>query len=500
MTHRNGLAVGLALAVALVLTLVVAKREELPKNMFAQATTSPRPGPSRGEPLDDQVFRRIARAEMPMVVNIRTESRRQNRDLTQFFGRGLLDRFFGAPQTPAEPREQITEGAGSGFIIGGEGLILTNNHVVAGATKITVALYAEEAGEEYEARVVGRDPLTDSALIELTEKPAHQLPAARLGKSADVQPGDWAMAIGNPFNLAHTVTVGVISAVGRPFPVSDGYWQDVLQTDAAINPGNSGGPLLNLRGEVVGMNTAILSSGAVGGNVGVGFAIPIDVVRDLLPELKRGTITRGRIGVQIAPVTKDLMQPLGLTEPRGALVRLVDPKGPAAKAGMQPGDVIVGFNGTAVEKSSDLVRTVARTKPGTTADVEIVRAGRRQTVRVTVEPLTLDDVEADKQRQTQVPAESRFGIALRDLSPDVVRQLGLPQGRAGALVTGVDPASAAGRAGIQAGDVILEVNRTPVRNASEVAAALKQVPQGGTALVLAWRQGQEVFITVPTRE
>jgi serine protease Do len=427
-----------------------------------------------------------------MVVNIRTETRQQTRDLTEFFGRdGLLDRFFGVPEIPQAPGG-ISQGAGSGFVISDDGVVLTNNHVVAGASRITVGLFAYE-GEEYTARVIGRDPLTDSALIQLTEKPDGKLPVATLGNSDAVKPGDWVMAIGNPFNLAHTVTVGVISATGRPFPLSEGRWEDVLQTDAAINPGNSGGPLLNIRGEVIGINTAILSGGPAGGNVGVGFAVPIDIVRELLPELRTGTITRGRIGVQVTPVTKALAKPLGLDAPRGALVRMVERGGPAAAAGLAAGDVIVSFNGKPIEKSEDLSAAVARTKPGTSVPVEVVRGGRRQTLNVTVAAL-----ESDPDRQGRDSGgERRFGVALGELTPDIRSRLNLPDRRGGALVANVVQGGAAARAGIRPGDVILEINRKPVNNAGDAVAAFRAVAEKDVALVLVWREGQEVFITIP---
>jgi serine protease Do len=488
---RSRLAIGLGLAAALGTGVLIGARDDIAPRIGAQVSEAPS---SSGQSVAADTFREIAKAQSPMVVNIRTESRRQTRDLEEFFrGNELLERFFGFPRFPSQPRDQITEGAGTGFIIDGAGLILTNNHVVSGATKITVALYAEEDAEEYEAKVVGRDPLTDSALIQLTEKPDHALPTARLGRSKDVQPGDWVMAIGNPFNLAHTVTVGVISAVGRPFPVSEGRWQDVLQTDAAINPGNSGGPLLNLRGEVIGINTAIISNGLTPGNVGVGFAIPIDLVSELLPELKGGTVTRGRIGVQITPVTRDLVEPLGLSEARGALVRVVEQGGPAAAAGIEPGDVIVSFDGKAVNRSDDLVEMVSRTKPGTTVPLEVMRDGRRTTLRVTVEQL-----EIDADTPSGDSSDTELGLSMRNITPEAARRLNLPPGRSGALVTDVAPASAASRAGIRAGDVILEVNRNDVRNAGEAAAAVRRA-EGDTVFLLIWRNGQEMFVTVTRR-
>ena len=208
-----------------------------------------------------------------------------------------MTRHTATPQR--RPRDQVVQAAGTGFIISKEGFILTNNHVVEGATKVLVSLYGEDEGQEYPARVVGRDPLTDSALLELTEKPNHTLPEAKFGDSGQIQQGDFVMAIGNPFGLAHTVSVGVVSALKRPFPVATGRSQDMIQTDAAINPGNSGGPLLNVRGEVVGINTAIYSDARQSGNIGIGFAVPINAVRDLLPQLRTGKITRGMIGVSV---------------------------------------------------------------------------------------------------------------------------------------------------------------------------------------------------------
>jgi serine protease Do len=479
----------LALGIAVAVILAARQGERSASPVGAVATS----GIAESLPFGPHTFRAIAAGQTAMVVNIRTESRRQTRDLTEFFGDDLFERFFGFPQEPRRPREQVTEAAGTGFVIDEDGLILTNNHVVAGATRITVALYGEEDGAAYEARVVGGDPLTDSALVELTEKPSQDLAVARLGNSDDMQPGDWVMAIGNPFNLAHTVTVGVISATGRPFPISEGRWQDVLQTDAAINPGNSGGPLLNLDGEVIGVNTAILSGGFMAGNVGVGFAVPINTVRELLPELRRGSITRGRIGVQISPVTRDLAEPLGLEDAEGALVRRVERGGPAARAGIEPGDVIVTYDGKPVGDSNDLVQMVTRSEPGTTVPVEIVRDGQSRTVRVEVARLELEDANvASGGSET----ETGVGMTLQNLTPQIRRQLSLPSPRNGALVSGVAPASAAARAGIRPGDVILEVNRRPIMDAADAAAALRRVQPGGTGFVLLWRDGQELFVTV----
>src|SRR5882672_5055134 len=319
-TRKTTLFYTLLIAVAsLAVGMVIASRLDMTPASSAQTIAVP---PMNSAPLtgalDASTFRNIAKAQTPMVVNIRTEMKAKAQDLTDFFGSGgqpddLFHRFFGNPgqqdddQAPAprgrgnngrKPREQTTRAAGTGFIISKDGYILTNNHVVEDATKIEVSLYADEPDASYKAKVIGRDPLTDSALIQLIDKPNHPLPEAKFGDSSQIEAGDWVMAIGNPFGYEHTVTVGVISATSRAFPVSNGRTNDMLQTDAAINPGNSGGPLLNLRGEVIGINTAIITNARSEGNIGIGFAVPSNTVRELLPQLHQGKITRGRIGVQ----------------------------------------------------------------------------------------------------------------------------------------------------------------------------------------------------------
>src|SRR5687768_2888277 len=360
---------------SLVVGMVIASRLDLSPTSSAQtlAIPSTNSAPLSG-PVDATTFRTIAKAQSPMVVSIRTESRQRTQDLTEFFGGDdLLERFFGAPgqrprgqEAPLQRRQQprVTQAAGSGFIISKDGFILTNNHVVEGATKIEVQFFDDE-DNYYEAKVVGRDPLTDSALIQLVEKPNRPLPEAKFGDSSQMEPGDWVMAIGNPFGLAHTVSVGVVSATERSaFDFAPGRRQALIQTDAAINPGNSGGPLLNVRGEVIGVNTAIYSNGGgmmgTAGNIGIGFAVPINTVRDVLPGLRVGKITRGRIGVSVRPVSVDEVEALSLKDRRGAVVAQVPP-GPAATAGVEAGDVIVEFNGKPITRSDDLPQLVAGT-------------------------------------------------------------------------------------------------------------------------------------------
>jgi serine protease Do len=501
-TRRTTLFYMLLIAVAsVVVGMVIASRLDVSSPSAAQTFSVP---PANSTPIsgtiDALTFRTVAREQMPMVVNIRTESRRRGQELTEFFGgEDLLRRFFGQPDIrPRQPRElPPMTGAGSGFIIDPSGLILTNNHVVEGATKIEVGLFGDEDGTVYTASVIGRDPLTDSALIELTEKPAAPLPVARFGDSDQIEPGDWVMAIGNPFNLAHTVTVGVISAVGRPFPVTEdrGRWQNVIQTDAAINPGNSGGPLLNIRGEVVGISTAIYTSPALQANLGVGFAMPINVVRELLPQLREGRVIRGRIGVEIMPVGADAVEQFGLPERKGAVIARVEPDGPAHKAGLQAGDVILEFDGKPVQTRDDLVQMVVQTKPGTTVPVRIIsRDKEAKTLQVTVEEL---DLTAETARTEEIEREAAgFGMTLDNLTPNLARQLRLPPGTRGAVVTDVMPRSAADRGGLRPRDIILEVNRQPVDSAAEAARELQRVERGRSAFLLISRDGQEMFLQV----
>jgi serine protease Do len=489
--------------------MVIASRLDLSPPSAAQTVAVPPANVAPlGGPIDATTFRNIAKVVTPSVVNIRTEQKQRSQELTDFFGGGgddLLERFFGggqgAPRQRQQPRDQVSVAAGTGFVISKDGLILTNNHVVEGATKIEVGFYGDESDVTYNAKVVGRDPLTDSALIELTEKPQRDLAEVKFGDSAQMQPGDWVMAIGNPFGLSHTVSVGVISATERPFPVADSRWQDVLQTDAAINPGNSGGPLLNVRGEVVGINSAIYADARQQGNIGIGFAIPINVVRELLPQLRGGKVTRGVIGITVGDVPNEALAEFGLRERRGALVQTVNPGGPASKGGLEPGDVIIEFNGKPVRKRDELVSYVVATRPGTTVPVKVMRDKQEKTVNVTIEEL---DLEQESQRTSRGgsptdPGDEEtqgFGITLSPLTSDIARRLRLPSDVEGVLVSSVDPTSSAARSGIREGDVILQVNRRAVRSPQEANRLLNSVPTGGTAFFLLMRNGQQTFVTV----
>ncbi len=518
-TRKTTLFYALLIAVSsLAVGMVIASRFDMTPASAAQTIAVPpmNSTPVTG-PLDAQTFRNVAKAQQPMVVNIRTESKARNQDLSEFFGGGgggqapddLFRRFFGQPEPDDQdepsgrnrrPREQTTVAAGTGFIISKDGLILTNNHVIDGATKIEVSLFGEDDDQTYPAKLIGKDALTDSALIQLTEMPNHPLPEARFGDSSQMAAGDWVMAIGNPFNQGWTVTVGVVSAQSRPF-TTDGRTNEMIQTDAAINPGNSGGPLLNLRGEVIGINTMIFTNGRAEGNIGIGFAVPINTVRELLPQLREGKVIRGRIGLTMGPVPREGWQDFGLKSRDGAVVSTVIPGGAAEKAGVKPGDVITEYNGKAIANTTELQKLVSATRPGTTVPIKIVRNGKEQTLRATVEELDLDAERSgrttrnNEREQPEEQGQDSFGLTLGNLTPQVARRLQMPSGQSGAVITDVDENGPS--AGIlRAGDVILSVNGQAVSSAAEAGRELQKITSGRIARILLWRGDGEVFVTV----
>jgi serine protease Do len=510
---------------SLAVGMVIASRLDLTPASSAQNIAVPamNSSPLSGT-VDATTFRNIAKAQIPTVVNIRTESRQRTQDLTDFFGGGgggddLLQRFFGqqAPrgQRPrprsTPPPDQYTAGAGTGFIIDKAGFIMTNSHVVEGAETIKVSLAGAADGEEFSAKVVGRDALLDVALIQLTDMPASPLQEAKFGDSSQLQPGDWVMAIGNPFAIGHTVTVGVISAIGRPFGGLPQRTQPMLQTDAAINPGNSGGPLLNIRGEVVGMNTAIFTNESQRANIGIGFATPINMLRDIVPQLRTGRVVRGVIGVQVrvSAITKQEAAAFGLPSADGAVLNTVARGGPADRAGLEPGDVVVEYQGRPVSNSDALVSMVVATKPGTTAPITIVRDKQRKTLNLTVDELDLEAEQGGRLsrgsggNEPAVPTETDFGLTLEPITPEVARQLDLPRGQGGAIVADVEGRGAAAAGGVAPNDVILKVNGQAVTNVSQVTKALQNTPAGAPVFMHVWRQGRdgghEVFVSMTKR-
>ncbi|BDG06626.1 trypsin-like peptidase domain-containing protein [Anaeromyxobacter oryzae] len=408
-----------------------------------------------------------------------------------------FERFFGRP-APEAPEEFKGSSLGSGFVLNGDGYILTNNHVVKDASDIRVTL---DDGREFVATVVGTDPLTDVALIRL-KNPPKNLPTLVLGSSENLRQGDYVLALGSPFGLRATATLGIVSAKHRAGINPGGTYDDFIQTDAAINPGNSGGPLFNLKGEVVGINTAIVSP-QIG--QGIGFAVPIDLAKAILPQLKdKGKVTRGFLGVSVSELTPDLIQAFGLPQgTKGALVQNVVPKSPAAKAGIQAGDVVTGLNGKPIDSSGSLTRAVALIPPGGSADLTVVRGGDRKQfgIKVAQRP---DDESAVGRGESEGEGEGgpakdqtpKLGVSLAPLTADLARQLGV-SGDEGVAVVDVVDGGPADRAGIRKGDLILEVNRRPVKKPDDVRAAVGKLKDGDMVLLRVRRGDQAVFVAVP---
>ncbi|MDA8432717.1 MAG: DegQ family serine endoprotease [Nitrospiraceae bacterium] len=433
-----------------------------------------------------QSFADLVERVKPAVVNISTTSivKVPGGPFRNFFGGGqdegpfgdFFHRFFG--EVPDQELKQ--QSLGSGFIIDKEGYIITNNHVVQDAQEIKVKL---ADGREFKAKVVGRDPKTDLALIKISSF-FEKLPSIPLGDSDAMRVGDWVLAIGNPFGLEETVTQGIISATGRV--IGSGPYDNFLQTDAPINPGNSGGPLINLRGEVIGINTAIIQSGQ-----GIGFSVPINIAKNVVPQLKeKGKVTRGWIGVSVQSVTQEIAQAFGLKGTNGALVGDVVAGGPAEQAGLKRGDVIVSFNGKEIKRMSDLPFTVAEMPIGKTVDVKIIRAGKELTLHLKIAEMPSGGLPA-----VVSPTAESLGLNVENITPRIAAQLGLKE-RSGVVVVGVEQGSPAEDAGIQAGDVIKEVNREPVRNADEYNAAMRKAGKNAPLLLLVKRGAQAFYVTI----
>lgn len=433
-----------------------------------------------------KAFAAVARKVSPSVVLIQVERETQAAQMTPFgipfgdgqqfpFGDDFFKRFFGDrfPDMPRfnEPgkkqpgRQRSVVGQGSGFVFaaakpGKKTYILTNNHVVEGNDKISVKFLD---GREFDATIKGTDPKSDIAVIEID---ATDLPAIPLGNYSELEVGEWVVAIGNPFGLSHTLTVGVVSAKGRTSLGINDY-EDFIQTDAAINPGNSGGPLVNLDGEVIGMNTAIFSRS--GGYMGIGFAIPIDLVERIANQLiEKGEVVRGYLGIMIQPLTPDLAKSFDLSTDKGILIAQVTKNSPAEKAGLKPGDVILNFQGRPVSDTGEFRNRVAAEQPGSKVTFDIIRDGKQRTVSVNIDKLP----DSKQVAQESSQASDKLGITVQSITAEVARQFGIKPGK-GVIVTEVAPGSVATMAGISRGSVILEVNRKTVNSAAEFDQAVK---------------------------
>ncbi len=467
----------LACLIILSLSLTSCKKKQEP--MFYES--SRKEAPVREVPKDilaaQQAFTNVVKAVNPAVVNISTVSKKK---LVQPFFEfsPFFDDFGGGRMKPQYRREKSL---GSGFIINSDGYIVTNDHVVRDAESIQVKLSNDKV---FNGKVVGSDSKTDIAVIKINA--GQPLPAAVLGDSDKLQVGQWAIAIGNPFGLDRTVTVGVISATGRANMGIETY-EDFIQTDASINPGNSGGPLLNVYGEVIGINTAIVAAGQ-----GIGFAIPVNMAKQVVAQLiKKGSVTRGWLGVSIQPVTDEIARSFGLGKVQGALISDIMAGSPAEKAGLKQGDIIIRFAGKEIRDPRQLQLVVADTPVGQKAEVEIFRDGKAQKLYVTLG--NSDSASALKPRSAE-PQTGWFGLTVEEL-PANMRMSGL----GGVIVTAVDPEGMAAESGIQRSDIIISVNQKKVAGLADYARAMKEAERKGSVALLIKRGDANIYFALKIR-
>ena len=397
-----------------------------------------------------------------------------NSPFRDFFGDEFFRRFFGEGSQGQGPMK--THALGSGFVIDDNGLILTNNHVVEKADEIKIKT---DAGKDYDAKVVARDPKTDIALIKVSAGADFPKPA-QLGDSNSIRVGDWVMASGNPFGLGNTITAGIISAKRRV--IGAGPYDDFLQTDAAINPGNSGGPLFNMNGEVVGVNTAIVAQGQ-----GIGFAIPINLVKEILPQLKSGKVTRGWLGVMIQDITPELAESFGIKQTTGVLVGDVVQDGPADKAGLKRGDIVIALNGKDLENAHALSRQVASTAPNTQITLKILRDGKNKEIKVAIGTMPEEKAETPAAEE-----KNSWGLTVQNLTSDLAQRFGWDENERGVVISDIQPGSSAAEAKLRPGDLIQEVNRQKIQNIRDYNQALQKLKKGESLLLLI-KRGKNTF-------
>ncbi|MCB2182219.1 MAG: DegQ family serine endoprotease [Desulfobulbaceae bacterium] len=403
----------------------------------------------------------------------------QHPDMPEFFRK-----FFEQPglgeNHPGRTMKRTS--LGSGVITSSDGYIVTNNHVIEEADEINVRFANHE---EYEAKIIGRDEKTDVALIKI--EPKAPLPYVTFGNSDTLRVGDWIIAIGNPFGFEQTVTAGIVSAKGRS--LGGGAYENFIQTDASINPGNSGGPLFNLDGEMVGISTAIYSRS--GGNIGIGFAIPVNMAKNVIKQLKEtGKVTRGWLGVMIQHVNQDLAKQFGLEKPIGALVGEVSPGSPAEEAGIKPGDIIIAFNGKEISQMTILPTVVAQTPVGEKATVTVFRDGKKKKLNITVGKLQEEEMKEDA-----VEENTTLGLTVQELTPEIAASLKLSE-KEGIIVSNVEIGSAAANAGMRRGDLILEANRQEIKNLEDYSDAMSKIDKESSILFLIKRKNHTRFIVV----
>lgn len=435
----------------------------------------------------NQAMAEIVAAVKPAVVNISsTKTIRGGEISSPFFNDSFLKRFFGNEFGFSEkPREYKQSGLGSGVIVEKDGYILTNNHVVKGAEEIKVTLSDKR---EFKGKVIGSDQKTDLAVIKID---SHNLPVIKLGDSEKLKVGEMVLAIGNPFGLSHTVTSGIVSATGRA-NVGIADYEDFIQTDAPINPGNSGGALVNIRGELVGINTAIFST--TGGYQGIGFAIPSNMAQDVMNSLiKNGKVVRGWLGVTIQPLTTDLAKQFNLKDEQGVLVGDVTEGGPAEKAGIQRGDVILEYNSKKVEDAISLRNMVAGTVPNQEVSIKLMRNGKTETVRVKVLEMTTEAQAFSKTFDNQLK-----GVYVQNITPDLKKSLDIPGRIKGVVITDVDEESPA-EGILKKNDVIMEINRNNINNTKDYEEAVSRIKPADDILLLVFRQNSAFYITLSSR-
>ncbi len=483
-TFRWELLMRVAVAAIALLALAGCRNDERGNVPLPPASTGSTVSPGAAVSYAD-VVSRVA----PAVVTIRSERRVRAPRQHPFFNDPFFRDFFGGAQSA--PREQIQRGLGSGVIVTKDGYLLTNHHVIDGAEEIRVEMTNNRV---YDAKIVGTDPRSDLAALKIN---ANDLPLLTLGDSDRVRVGDVALAVGNPLGVGQTVTAGIISAKGRATGLSDGSFESFLQTDAPINQGNSGGALVNTAGELIGINSQILTP--TGGNIGIGFAIPANMARSVFDQLtKSGRVRRGHLGVTIQPVTSEIASNLGMNNVRGVIVSSVEQGGPAERAGLKQGDVIIKFNGNEINDSNSLRNLVASAGPDAEVTLTVVRDGREQELRAKLGELPSEPVPGNTPGGGNPSGEGRYGMSLSPLTPDLIARLGLRPNAQGVVVLDVDPAGPAADAGMRPGDVIEQVNRQPVRSLEELRAALDRAGSR-PALLLINRRNSSLYLTLGPR-